>query len=84
MPCEVSADPKATIYWLKDNLPVDLSNNSRYSLFNGASLQILKAEESDNGLFECVAENSLGTAFAEPIQLQAKSKHILFNQLQMF
>ena len=72
MPCEVSADPKAKIYWLKDNLPVDL--NSRYSLYNGASLQILKAEESDNGLFECVAENIHGTAIAESINLQAKSQ----------
>ena len=48
LPCEVSADPKPRIYWLKDNLPVEL-NHSRYSLYNEASLQILKAEESDSG-----------------------------------
>lgn len=75
LPCEVEADPKAKIYWLKDNLPVDL-NHSRFSLYNEASLQILKAEESDNGFYECVAENSLGTAFAESIHLQARSKLI--------
>ena len=76
LPCEVAADPKPKIYWLKDNLPIDL-NHTKYSLYNEASLQISKAEESDNGFYECVAENYLGVAFAEPIHLQARSKLII-------
>jgi len=72
--CDVVANPPAKIYWLKDNLPVNLNNNTRFSLHNEASLQILKAEESDTGYYECVAENEVGTAFAEPIHLQARNR----------
>lgn len=72
IPCEVHAKPEAIVTWFKDDLPINMSN-PRYSLFNGASLQILNSEVSDHGSYECVAENEYGTAISQPITLYVKS-----------
>jgi Immunoglobulin I-set domain len=39
------------------------------------SLQILNSEESDQGRYECVAENILGADHSATINLYVRSKH---------
>lgn len=39
-----------------------------------ASLQIINAEEADQGHYECVAENKIGTAYSDPAALYVRSK----------
>lgn len=36
------------------------------------TLQIVKSEEEDQGKFECVAENAIGTEFSKPTSLYVK------------
>lgn len=72
IPCEVQAKPEAIVTWFKDDLPINMTN-PRYSLYNGASLQILNSEVTDSGTYECVAENEHGTAISESITLYVKS-----------
>ena len=76
IPCEVEATPEAIVTWFKDGIPINMTN-PRYSLFNGASLQILNSEVTDQGSYECVAENEHGTAISESIALYVKSKRCL-------
>ena len=47
------------------------------SLFVG-TLQIVKSEEEDQGKFECVAENAIGTEFSKPTSLYVKGKYVVY------
>lgn len=91
IPCRAIGDPEPQIYWLRDTVPVDMTN-PRYSLYQGgkiwflskkfsnffflilASLKILKAQDEDEGSYECVAENKYGTAYSEIASLHVRSK----------
>ncbi|KAI1290100.1 Tyrosine-protein phosphatase Lar [Halotydeus destructor] len=73
IPCKAEGDPEATISWLKDMVPIDMSN-PRYSYYQGASLQIMNAEEGDQGHYECVAENKIGTAYSNPAALYVRTR----------
>nr|XP_027202384.1 tyrosine-protein phosphatase Lar-like isoform X2 [Dermatophagoides pteronyssinus] len=71
LPCRSIGDPEPQIYWLRDAIPVDMTN-PRYSLYQGASLKILQAQEVDEGPYECVAENKIGTAYSEMASLHVR------------
>nr|XP_046909116.1 tyrosine-protein phosphatase Lar-like isoform X4 [Dermatophagoides farinae] len=71
LPCRAVGDPEPQIYWLRDTIPVDMTN-PRYSLYQGASLKILQAQEVDEGPYECVAENKVGTAYSEMASLHVR------------
>lgn len=74
IPCRANGDPEPTITWFKDMMPVNLSN-AHYSIIQGASLQVINTEESDQGHYECVAENSVGTEYSNAAALYVKCKH---------
>ena len=74
IPCKASGDPEPTITWLKNNLPIDM-NKPRYQIYEGSSLQISAAQESDHGHYECVAENMHGSAYSETSTLSVRSKY---------
>lgn len=59
--CKVSADPPATVTWLKGEIPVVLDNRV-ISLVDGDkhSLLIRNVQRSDFGIYTCRAVNDLG------------------------
>ncbi|XP_044766457.1 neogenin-like isoform X2 [Coccinella septempunctata] len=59
--CKVSADPQATVTWLKGELPVPL-NSRVISLVDGDkhALLIRNVQRSDFGIYTCRAINELG------------------------
>ena len=73
IPCKAEGDPDPHIMWLKDMIPIDMSN-TRYSYYSGASLQIISAEEQDQGQYECVAENKIGTAYSDLATLYVRTR----------
>lgn len=73
IPCKASGEPEPTITWLRDMMPLDMTK-PRYSIYQGASLQILSAQSEDEGQYECVAENKVGTAYSDMASLYVKSK----------
>lgn len=69
---ECSIDPKgtsATIDWLKDDIPIDLSTNSRYSIIAGGSLLIADLQREDMALYICRARGAVGTTTASAVVL---------------
>ncbi|XP_037294803.1 tyrosine-protein phosphatase Lar isoform X4 [Manduca sexta] len=79
LPCQASGTPSPKIRWLWNSLPLDVASNPRYALLNDkmhGTLQIVKSEEEDNGKFECVAENSIGTEFSKPTVLYVKVRRV--------
>lgn len=42
--------------------------------FFAGALEIRNSEEKDQGKYECVAENSIGTEYSKPAQLYVKGE----------
>ncbi|XP_050953137.1 cell adhesion molecule L1-like a isoform X13 [Labeo rohita] len=61
MDCKVFSSPPATINWRRED-PEGSLDGERYSLLKNGSLQIHKVEMEDMGQYECLANNSEGTA----------------------
>ncbi|CAL4074439.1 unnamed protein product, partial [Meganyctiphanes norvegica] len=73
--CDARGNPDPTITWYKDNQPVDI-NNKRYTVLRSGSLQISTSTEEDGGKYECVAENSVGTAFSILVSLYVRVRRV--------
>lgn len=59
--CEAYGNPKPTITWYRDNSPI-LDSQARVTIVPGypeASLQIIMADATDAGSYQCRATNSL-------------------------
>lgn len=79
LPCQATGNPSPKVRWLWNSLPLDVASNPRYALLNDkmhGTLQIVKSEEEDQGKFECVAENSIGTEFSKPTVLYVKVRRV--------
>lgn len=61
--CKVQGVPTPTITWMKDNVPIDMSDDRLLSakLPNGVwELQIHNPSKRDSGTYACIAENGSG------------------------
>ncbi|XP_051859128.1 tyrosine-protein phosphatase Lar isoform X1 [Drosophila sulfurigaster albostrigata] len=74
MQCKAIGNPTPTIYWIKNQTKVDMSN-PRYVINNGI-LQINNSREEDQGKYECVAENSIGTEHSKATNLYVKVRRV--------
>ncbi|XP_055852476.1 tyrosine-protein phosphatase Lar isoform X6 [Episyrphus balteatus] len=74
MQCKAIGNPTPTIYWIKNQTKVDMSN-PRYSIKDGG-LQIENSREEDQGKYECVAENSVGTEHSKATNLYVKVRRV--------
>ncbi|XP_064632162.1 uncharacterized protein LOC135490709 isoform X1 [Lineus longissimus] len=75
MSCAATGNPAPTITWLKDFIPVELSN-PRLTLLSSGSLQIEKSNHTDEGRYECVAENSVGETYSYPASLYVRVRRV--------
>ncbi|XP_040215726.1 hemicentin-1 isoform X1 [Rana temporaria] len=57
--CEATGHPLPLITWLKEGVPIQISDNIRL-LYNGKKLEIKSTVESDQGQYICVATNLAG------------------------
>ncbi|XP_055598620.1 roundabout homolog 1-like [Uranotaenia lowii] len=53
--------PEPTISWRKNGQTLDLSNSKRVRIVDGGNLAIQDARQSDDGRYQCVAKNVVGT-----------------------
>ncbi|XP_078579507.1 apolipoprotein(a)-like isoform X2 [Branchiostoma floridae x Branchiostoma japonicum] len=73
--CSARGDPDPDITWLKDMVPVDMAD-SRIKLLGSGSLQIDSVTEEDEGRYECVAKNGLGTRYSYPANLYIRVRRV--------
>uniref|UniRef100_H3CB81 Immunoglobulin superfamily, DCC subclass, member 3 n=1 Tax=Tetraodon nigroviridis TaxID=99883 RepID=H3CB81_TETNG len=66
--CQIKGIPEATITWQKDGRPLSTSD-SRYTLLPAGVLQITGVQQTDSGLFRCVASNIANTRYSHEAQL---------------
>lgn len=73
--CNASGNPLATISWTKDGNSVDTNNSSRRNLScEGKQLTVKNVSRGDNGVYRCVAENSLGNVMSHGTTLEVPWK----------
>ncbi|XP_067679322.1 tyrosine-protein phosphatase Lar-like isoform X10 [Haliotis asinina] len=75
MQCESAGTPEPAILWLKDHVPVDMTD-PRITLLDSGYLQIQNSQESDAGRYECVAENDVGVAYSYAAMLYVKVRRV--------
>ncbi|XP_053394772.1 tyrosine-protein phosphatase Lar-like isoform X3 [Mercenaria mercenaria] len=64
-----------TIYWLKDNLPLE-TGDPRIKVDHDGTLVIERTQERDHGKYECVAENEVGVAYSSAAMLYVKVRRV--------
>jgi netrin-G3 ligand len=75
MLCAAIGNPDPVITWLKDYIPLDTSD-PRLRILETGSLQIRHSQESDEGKYECVAENRKGVAYSYGANLYVRVRRV--------
>ncbi|PFX30360.1 hemicentin-1-like isoform X2 [Stylophora pistillata] len=65
--CNASGNPKPKLTWLRQDVPIGLSN-PKYLVLPSGSLRIFEVKPSDSGTYTCVASNPLGVS-RQPVEL---------------
>ncbi|XP_026300843.1 tyrosine-protein phosphatase Lar isoform X11 [Apis mellifera] len=70
--CTAVGSPPPIISWVRDMLPID-TTNPRYTVLDTGALQITGSDVNDQGKYECVANNSVGTEYSKSAMLYVKA-----------
>ena len=89
--CDLEGQPLSTVTWFKGSTQIDTSDN-RYqdsapssSVVNStATLTIINVTRSDEGFYQCRAENLLGNSLSNAAYLTVNCKLIVFVCLFVF
>ncbi|XP_017767250.1 PREDICTED: tyrosine-protein phosphatase Lar isoform X5 [Eufriesea mexicana] len=73
--CTAIGSPPPIISWVRDMMPINTSN-PRYTVLDTGSLQITGSEVNDQGNYECVANNSVGTEYSKTASLYVKVRRV--------
>ncbi|XP_070160478.1 tyrosine-protein phosphatase Lar isoform X5 [Polyergus mexicanus] len=73
--CTAVGSPTPIISWVRDMLPIDTSN-PRYTVLDSGALQITESDVADQGKYECVANNSVGTEYSKSTTLYVKVRRV--------
>ncbi|EHH62135.1 hypothetical protein EGM_20344, partial [Macaca fascicularis] len=78
--CKATGKPRPTYRWLKNGVP--LSSQSRVEMVNGV-LMIHNVNQSDAGMYQCLAENKYGAIYASAeLKILASAPTFALNQLE--
>ncbi|XP_070329764.1 contactin-5 isoform X2 [Odocoileus virginianus] len=78
--CKATGKPRPTYRWLKNGAP--LLPQSRVEMVNGV-LMIHNVNQSDAGMYQCLAENKYGTIYASAeLKILASAPTFALNQLK--
>ncbi|CAH8649137.1 unnamed protein product [Schistosoma haematobium] len=70
--CDVSAEPQATVYWIKDQFELIDTSLPRFRIVGSGSLVIETLLETDSGAYECMARNEIGTVLSNSGHLHVR------------
>ncbi|KAG8520823.1 Peroxidasin-like protein, partial [Galemys pyrenaicus] len=71
--CRAEGNPKPKIIWLHNNHSLDLKDDTRLNLFDDGTLMIRNTRESDQGVYQCMARNSVGEVKTQNAMLRYSS-----------
>ncbi|XP_011315054.1 tyrosine-protein phosphatase Lar isoform X2 [Fopius arisanus] len=73
--CTAIGSPTPIISWIRNMVPINTSN-PRYVVLDSGALQIEASEIEDQGQYECVANNTVGTEYSGVIQLYVRVRRL--------
>lgn len=53
--------PEPVVFWKKNGHVIDLDKNKRFRIVDGGNLAIQDVRQSDDGKYQCIAKNVVGT-----------------------
>uniref|UniRef100_A0A6I8PLB6 Ig-like domain-containing protein n=1 Tax=Ornithorhynchus anatinus TaxID=9258 RepID=A0A6I8PLB6_ORNAN len=68
--CKAEGNPKPEIIWLHNNNEIDMKDNSRLNLLQDGTLMIQDTQESDKGVYQCMAKNIAGEVKTQEVVLR--------------
>lgn len=66
--CVATGEPAPEIVWLRDSAEITIET-TRYEILNNGTLMVHGADETDTGIFECMAKNPAGEAYSKPAKM---------------
>lgn len=67
--CNATGTPEPSISWMKDKLPLNLSQSSKYTAPSRGVLRITNVQPEDKGSFECVVSSRMGMVYSRAAKL---------------
>lgn len=66
--CIATGEPAPEIVWLHDSAEIPVET-TRYEILNNGTLMVHDADETDIGVFECMAKNPAGEVHSKPAKM---------------
>ncbi|XP_054710141.1 peroxidasin-like [Uloborus diversus] len=66
LPCHASGQPLPVIKWRKDGTPLN-AESDHHRISSHGDLYLFNIRKADDGIYECIAENDVGSAFVSMI-----------------
>ncbi|XP_043282785.1 tyrosine-protein phosphatase Lar isoform X3 [Venturia canescens] len=73
--CAAIGSPPPIISWIRDMVPINTSN-PRYTVLESGALQIEASDVDDQGQYECVANNTVGTEYSKSTTLYVRVRRV--------
>nr|AKR04374.1 peroxidasin [Chilo suppressalis] len=74
--CVATGNPKPEIIWFRDSKALPLADDSRYEVMDNGTLMVHDADETAEGVFECIAKNAIGEARSQPARMHLQKRTI--------
>ncbi|KYO32917.1 peroxidasin-like protein isoform B [Alligator mississippiensis] len=68
--CRAEGNPKPEIIWLRNNNELSMKEDSRLNLLDDGTLMIENTQETDQGIYQCMAKNVAGEVKTQEVTLR--------------
>uniref|UniRef100_A0A673VDL4 Lactoperoxidase n=1 Tax=Suricata suricatta TaxID=37032 RepID=A0A673VDL4_SURSU len=68
--CRAEGNPKPEIIWLRNNNELSMNSDSRLNLLDDGTLMIQNTQETDQGIYQCMAKNAAGQVKTQEVTLR--------------
>ncbi|XP_011767028.2 peroxidasin homolog isoform X2 [Macaca nemestrina] len=68
--CRAEGNPKPEIIWLRNNNELSMKTDSRLNLLDDGTLMIQNTQETDQGIYQCMAKNVAGEVKTQEVTLR--------------
>nr|XP_021553352.1 peroxidasin homolog [Neomonachus schauinslandi] len=68
--CRAEGNPKPEIIWLRNNNELSMKTDSRLNLLDDGTLMIQNTQETDQGIYQCMAKNVAGQVKTQEVTLR--------------
>lgn len=75
--------PEPVVLWRKNGQKIDTNSTKRIRMVDGSNLEIQDVRQTDEGFYQCVAKNIVGSRESQLAHLRIIGNHLFFNIFYM-